>query len=295
MSGEDDSVALTQVELQDWGSVGAAEQKTAASPSAPVRVSPPAHAAASLSGWCPHVVEDLTLRPAADADVVNVDMNYFVLGLTDIVKGGEQTFKIDFYYDLYWVDPRLVGKDGHGVDWKLVWNPEVEITNALEADKDFENYELDTATGKVTYQTRYKALIVADFMDLKMFPFDAQLLNVGFESSAHTSDEVALHMFKGAASNVQSALIRPGGLAEWEFSSVREVERLNLLEFDQTEYSGVEVQVVVKRLSGYYVKKIMVRGSITTDPIAPPPALPSRLRPHPPLFARDRTLSEARQ
>ena len=87
MSGEDELVSATQVELQDWGSVGAAEQKTAASPSAPVRVSPPAHAVASL---CPHVVEDLTLRPAAEADVVDVDMNYFVLGLTDIVKGGDQ-------------------------------------------------------------------------------------------------------------------------------------------------------------------------------------------------------------
>ena len=37
-----------------------------------------------------------------------------------------------------------------------------------------ENYELDSTTGNVTYQTRFKALLVADFMNLRTFPFDVR-------------------------------------------------------------------------------------------------------------------------
>ena len=39
---------------------------------------------------------------------------------------------------------------------------------------------------------------------------------------------------------------------------MREVEKNNVLEFDHSTYSGMEVQMVVKRLSGFYIKKIMV-------------------------------------
>ena len=33
---------------------------------------------------------------------------------------------------------------------------------------------------------------------------------------------------------------------------------MNTLEFDDSQYSNLEVQVVVRRHSGYYVKKIML-------------------------------------
>ena len=56
-----------------------------------------------------HWRNNLDLRPADEGTAVSVELNYFILGLTDIIKGGEQTFRMDFYFDLYWTDPRLVG------------------------------------------------------------------------------------------------------------------------------------------------------------------------------------------
>ena len=56
-----------------------------------------------------HWRNNLDLRPADEGTAVAVELNYFILGLTDIIKGGEQTFRMDFYFDLYWTDPRLVG------------------------------------------------------------------------------------------------------------------------------------------------------------------------------------------
>ena len=95
------------------------------------------------------------------------------------------------------------------------------------------------------------------YIDLTRFPFDAQLLNIGFEPSEHAADEVTLRMLQDTGSHIQSNLVRPGGLAEWDIASCREVHSINVLEFDQTKWANVEVQIVVCRKHGYYLKKIL--------------------------------------
>ena len=219
---------------------------------------------AGPSGAAPAVADDgkwrkkLSLRPAPEGTKTLVELNYFILALSDIVKGGEQTFSVDFYLDMHWTDERLIGESEDEVEWDEVWKPGIEITNSIEAKTEFENFLLDDETGRVTYQTRYRAKLIASFMNLRAFPFDAQVLNISFESGAHAADEVELQMLRTAGSNVASRLVQEGGLAEWGFASLREVERVNTLEFDDSQYSNLEVQVVVRRHSGYYVKKIML-------------------------------------
>ena len=92
-------------------------------------------------------------------------------------------------------------------------------------------------------------------MDLRAFPFDAQLLNISFESGACDATEVRLQMKRDHDDNVAPRLLCEGGLAEWQVSSVREVEgQKKVGAWDP--YSHFEVHVVVLRLFGYYVKKI---------------------------------------
>ena len=197
-------------------------------------------------------------RPDPSGIPTLVHINYFILGLTDVLKGGENTFNVDFYFDTEWTDERLIGRKEQDLEWNKIWQPDVEITNAQSCDKDFENYILDSATGNITYQTRFKATCTSNHMNLQEFPFDIQVLDVNFETSSHTKDEVDLRMKRNTGSNVESKLTNEGGLAEWEFTSLREVEHDRMLEFDQSMYSTVEIQIVVQRLSGYYVKKIVV-------------------------------------
>lgn len=59
------------------------------------------------------------------------DPRLWQLALTDIVKGGEQTFCIDMYLNLYWTDQRLDGAVPEAVVWDDVWRPTLEITNAM--------------------------------------------------------------------------------------------------------------------------------------------------------------------
>ena len=48
-------------------------------------------------------------------------------------------------------------------------------------------------------------------MNLRAFPFDAQVLNISFESGAHAADEVELQMLRTAGSNVAGRLVQEGG------------------------------------------------------------------------------------
>ena len=156
---------------------------------------------------------------------------------------------------MHWTDERLIGESEDEVEWDEVWKPGIEITNSIEAKTEFSNFLLDDATGRVTYQTRYRAKLIASFMNLRAFPFDAQVLNISFESGAHAADEVELQMLRSAGSNVASRLVQEGGLAEWGFASLREVERVNTLEFDDSQYSNLEVRWWCGATPGYLQSK----------------------------------------
>ena len=107
--------------------------------------------------------ENLASRPAARGEPVNIEINYFLLGLTDIVKGGEQTFAVDMYFNCHWHDPRLCGLDSDIIDWSNVWKPDVEITNAREAENIPQSITVDS-DGNVKQETRFRATCVADYM-----------------------------------------------------------------------------------------------------------------------------------
>jgi hypothetical protein len=187
-----------------------------------------------------------------------VHVNYFILGLVRINHGGANNFHVDFYFDAYWKDERCIGRKEDDIDWTKNWQPGIEITNAQSStEREFENYMLDSETGDITYQTRFKAKCAANHMDLSEFPFDTQVLDIIFETSSFTSDQVELRMKRGTGNHVESKLVAPGGLAEWELLALRELERDSILEFDGSTYSTVEVHIVVKRLAGFYLKKIV--------------------------------------
>ena len=78
---------------------------------------------AGPSGAAPAAADDgkwrkkLSLRPAPEGTKTLVEVNYFILALSDIVKGGEQTFSVDFYLDMHWTDERLIGESEDEVEW----------------------------------------------------------------------------------------------------------------------------------------------------------------------------------
>ena len=136
-------------------------------------------------------VNGLLERPPPSAAPTVVEVNYYILQLGDIVKGGDQTFTIDFYFNLTWRDPRLSSTPPDNVEWSAVWTPEIELTNAVESTCEFDNYILEPH-GVVISERRYRAKLSASAIDLRDFPFDIQLLNVSIEPGISRKDEVIL-------------------------------------------------------------------------------------------------------
>ena len=265
-----------------------------------------APAAKALPGRAVSLPRSLKQRPGAAGQPTVVEVNYYILSISDICKGGEQSFYLDFYLDVSWRDPRLAGCDNEDVDWSGVWQPCVELTNATETTKEevalhsgasstlhrilhlhkgvpgiltpcTQDFFTIGEGAKVNISSKYRAKLTADFMDLRRFPFDAQLLNASFESGVCDATEVALRTRRDRGDTVAPRLLREGGLAEWEartaataprppqthrvivrgqVSSLREVESSRAVGHFPS-YSHFEVHIVVLRLWGYYIKKIM--------------------------------------
>ena len=137
-------------------------------------------------GRCTHMPSQETLNPSACVRSFPVAEKHRFIW---IWPGDPALADPALVPDMHWNDERLIGESEDEVEWDDVWKPGIEITNSIEAKTEFENFLLDDETGRVTYQTRYRAKLIASFMNLRAFPFDAQVLNISFESGAHAADE----------------------------------------------------------------------------------------------------------
>lgn len=185
-----------------------------------------------------------------------VSVNYFILSIPEI-SAAENSFVGDFYLDLHWTEPKLIGRDEDDVDWKSVWGPDVEFPNARDVEKDFENWLLDSKTGEIIYQTRVRANF-SSTMTVRDFPFDSQQLEIHMESGAHTADEVVLKLLESSKGNHVKRKLKKDGLAEWHMGDISSQSEVHKLEFDGTVYSTFKININVLRRGGYYVYKIVL-------------------------------------
>eukprot|EP00940_MAST-03C_sp_MAST-3C-sp2_P000947 g947.t1 len=193
--------------------------------------------------------------PDSSGRPTEVFVNYFLLDIPEI-SAAENYFIGDFYLDLHWNDLRLKGKEADDMDWTQCWSPGIEFPNARDVEKDFENWLVEKDSGRVTYQTRIRARF-SSTMTLRKFPFDAQKLEMQFESGAHTSDELILSLLKTSGSHALKSIVRDG-LAEWRVGKITSTSELHTLEFDGSQYSTFKIVVNVERRAGFYVWKIVL-------------------------------------
>ena len=98
-------------------------------------------------------------------------------------------------------------------------------------------------------------------MNLLMFPFDVQRLSLQFESDAHPADEVTMAPFPGGKPVHMIKEMRENGLPEWDIQGCYETTLTNVLEFDDSEYSRFQVDVVVARRPEHGDNHVLVNAS----------------------------------
>lgn len=113
-----------------------------------------------------------------------VQLSYKINCISD-VSAVMCTFEIDLKVFAYWCDPLLVGrKKGELLDYdaeKELFEPDIIVTNEREltlVEKDNNTKIIDSKTGEVKRSIHYRGTVFMGSMDLKLFPFDCQNLQV---------------------------------------------------------------------------------------------------------------------
>jgi len=193
-----------------------------------------------------------------------IGVNYFILSLGKIdAASGE--FEADFYLDLHWNDklPKSSDVKGGEMDWKHQWNPNIEFVNARSDNlKVFENYIVNRVEGnanvthEITYQTRIRGVFSSP-MNLRMFPFDLQKLEIHLESGEYLEDELKMTKHPNSSGGNICQALRRDGLVEWSLQGVKDAVETSVLEFDSSKYSRFTMSFVVVRRIEFYMYKII--------------------------------------
>jgi len=186
----------------------------------------------------------------------------------------EQSVEIDLYLKLNWISEHWIGKtdddfqnDENRFNKDVWWAPGVEVTNAIELEKQTEEEEAFWLEfpqyGVLAYTQRYMGT-VSSFLDLHKFPFDSQIIQITFESFHWKSNDMQLLVL---AHHMNQKPPRPGGswptmsndvvLEEWTIEGIKVSENTKHYSFEDRDYSQVKVEVQLVRNYGYYLTKIL--------------------------------------
>ena len=189
--------------------------------------------------------------------VAGVDL--YLITLADIDSSSE-TFVADFYLTTSWPDSGAVG-----------WRPRLEGVNVLRLEAAYADDVCERAGGAVSCWNRYTGTFKAP-MDLRRFPFDAQVLPLVFESEVHRIDSLRLD-YAGTATLPQGApvmvsarvedvldpaLLGEAGLPEWRLTGVRVVLDAHRYQGEEEGWPRIRFEVEAARRAGYYLWKVLL-------------------------------------
>eukprot|EP00158_Paraphelidium_tribonemae_P009378 Partr_v1_DN28849_c2_g1_i1_m34179 putative Inherit from KOG: Glycine receptor len=219
------------------------------------------------------IVELLHSKRKADDSKKYVVVQFYINKVIKIADV-EESVTLDFYLKLNWISPQWIGKsddefqeDEHKFDANVWWEPGVEVTNGIELNKLIEKDEAFwleyPSDGVLAYTQRYIGSVSAP-MYLKEFPFDSQVMPIHFESFHWKAEDCELLRLPSNALQLQPkngerwmTMSKEVRLAEWDVKSIEVSENLVHYDFEDRDYSQVQVKVLMARNSKYYVTKLM--------------------------------------
>jgi len=184
-----------------------------------------------------------------------VDIKFKITSLAD-VNTVNQSFFCDFLLVCTWHEPTLHGIPIGQVDWSLVFDPLIDVRNSFDLEKmsapfgDDQSTRLEESTGLVTHIIRYKG-ILAEPMELEVFPFDHQALHIQVCTQGMAEDKVILYSSAGTMSDVF--------LPDWEIEPQPSVFTLLTEPQDSIHhkrFSELHINVHAKRRESYYIWNI---------------------------------------
>lgn len=204
--------------------------------------------------------------PPASPTIVKVGL--FIRQITDVDQISED-FTIEGFMEWVWDDPRhIFDEHEYGYEEKMfineeveallyqkvLWWPELGITNERGA-REIEERALGIhSTGEIIYRERFSAKIQADF-DLKRFPFDDQEFHIYIESfiyEHHDLELAPLERIIGFGENL--------GEEEWILQEIKTkvTDREDIRSETGDTFSELELDLEIHRQPNYYVNRVII-------------------------------------
>lgn len=206
--------------------------------------------------------------------IVYMRFRVFDVKHIDAVAG---TAFLDFAVYLRWFDPSLSripkAKFSRTVrEYESLWSPKVEINNSVDMK---EMWDGDTSwnlknheTGEIKYSQRYCGTI-ANPMDLRLFPFDADLVDIVFGPRFYKAGKVVFEY--DPEHQIETMPISSQSLIDWDLSKTATFH----ISQAESGHCHATLSLHVARRYLYYVQKVRTHiphgtrqfNSRTTDPL----------------------------
>jgi len=183
-------------------------------------------------------------------------VDYYINQISHI-SDSEQSVQADLYVSVQWQDIRLqflpappTTSDFHEMK---IWYPKLDLVYATDCSIDSDRFQVDGCVVRRWYRMRCKVSIA---LDLKLFPCDSQNLSIRFESGDYESNLLKISCYYDEKVRCSSRVTDIDKQGEWRFVGMYHTASTFVWEYDNLEYSVFQVDIILHRQTGFYMKKI---------------------------------------
>lgn len=208
--------------------------------------------------------DDLPTAVVPPQRPTEVTIAAYLIGLSRVSEPSAAfpTFEVEMFIDVSWKDPRLAFPSDdvdaqvfqeEEAEEKLseIWSPDLEIENEVE-QRQTESIELRILRdGTVEYEERFGATLHAE-LDLVRFPFDAQTLEIEFQSFVWDQGD-CVFVFNEEQTGFDPDFETP----EWIVTGALGVIGVRSEVRSNRAFSAYTFEIRAQRRAGHYVLRFM--------------------------------------
>jgi hypothetical protein len=183
-----------------------------------------------------------------------VQVGYKVNGVGEI-NMSQCIFEIDIKVFLFWTDPKAIGmkeKQIINLEQHHLFNPEIVVSNDHHLTVvSTEPRVTNAKTGEVKCTIHYRGTVFIRDMELNLFPFDCQNLQICLKSKTFGVDQMLL-MPKPDECALEHHVVH-----EWNIID-HKLDSLYAFNIAKTEHSTCFISILAQRQPGWFVNNVFI-------------------------------------